>query len=303
MNELVVAEERIAERRPTYVDVATPELVPLYRMVPIRGPSGEVLESYRGVEREDTGTVVSVVSDRYGLVQHRDIARAVHAVGQALDKPDLQVETLRANPHFKAENIRLYAQGRRMEVKLVIGQKFKLDAQNEFYPAVRVFNSLDGAWAVRAEAFGVRLACTNQLFAGARSFLEFRELHLSSPSDLLGQMEKAIYEALDHFDGALDLYAQAMEQHIPVTEFVPALEGAGLPQRHVKGMAAGLPDHFGSVVWGEISRWDAYQLATSHLTHQVHVNPERERQFERAAARALLLTEGPALEGGDEVPA
>jgi hypothetical protein len=282
-------EENRAERRTTYLDVITPEEVPLYRMVPIKGPAGDVLESYRGVQREDTGQVVSVVSDRYGLVQHRDIARAVHTVAQALDKPDMTVESLRANPHFRAENIRLYAQGRRMEVKLVIGSKFKLDAANEFYPAVRVFNSLDGAWAVRAEAFGVRLACTNQLYAGAESFLEFRELHLSSPQDLLGQMEKAIYEALDHFDGALDLYSRAMEQRIPVTEFVPELERAGLPQRHVKAMATGLPDHFGSVVWGELSRWDAYQLATSYLSHEVHVNPERERQFERAAARALLL--------------
>jgi hypothetical protein len=178
-----------------------------------------------------------------------------------------------------------------MEVKLVVGEKYRLDAQNEFYPAVRVYNSLDGAWAVRAEAFGVRLACTNQLFAGRRALLEFRELHLSSPQDLLGQMEKAIYQALDHFDGALDLYAEAMEKRMPTSEFVPALEGAGLPLRHVKAMAQGLPDHFGSTLWGELSRWDAYQLATSYLTHEVHVNPERERQFERAAASALLLGE------------
>jgi hypothetical protein len=177
-----------------------------------------------------------------------------------------------------------------MEVKLVIGQKFRLDSENEFYPAVRVFNSLDGAWAVRAEAFGVRIACTNQLYAGARSYLEFRELHLSSPADLMGQIEKAIYEALDHFDGALERYADAMNQQIQITDFVPALEGVGLPQRHVRAMAEGLPDHFGSVVWGELSRWDAYQLATSYLSHEVHVNPERERRFEHAAARALLLT-------------
>jgi len=272
-------------------------------MVPIKGPNGEILEAYRGVQREDNNQVVAVVSDRYSLVQHADIARAVHAVGQALDKPDLTVESLRANPHFRAENIRLYAQGRRMEVKLVIGQKFRLDAQNEFYPAIRVFNSLDGAWAVRAEAFGVRLACCNQMYAGARSFMEFRELHLSSPADLLGQMEKAIYEALDHFDGALDLYKTAMEQQVPIREFVPALEGAGVPHRHVMTMAEELPEYFGSTLWGTESAWDLYQVATSVLSHKVNVNPERERMLERAAARALLLPGGLAPGGGEEVPA
>lgn len=282
-------------------DVATVEDVPLYRMVPIKGPNGEVLEAYRGVQREDTNDVVSVVSSKYQIVQHRDIAKAVHQVGLALDKPDMQVEVLRVNPHFKAESIRLYAGGRRMEVKLVVGRKFKLDSANEFYPAFRIFNSLDGAWALRSEMFGVRLACCNQLYAGAKAFMEFRELHLSSQEDLLGQLERAIYKALDHFDGALDLYAGAMEQRIATTDFVPALEGAGLPQRHVKAMAEGLPEYFGSVVWGEVPRWDAYQLATSYLSHCVRVNPERERQFERAAARALLLPGEVSLGGGELV--
>jgi len=294
-------EKSLIERNASCLDVNSPEDVPLYRIVPVKGPTGDVLDYYRGVQREDTGQVVSVVSNRYGLVQHRDIASAVHTVAQAMDKPDMNVESLRANPHFRAESIRLYAQGRRMEVKLVIGQKFRLDSQNEFYPAVRVFNSLDGAWAVRVEAFGVRLACTNQLYAGARSFLEFRELHLSSPSDMLGQIEKAIYQALDHFEGALEHYAKAMDQRIHVTDFVPALERAGLPQRHVKAMATGLPDHFGSVVWGEMSRWDAYQLATRYLSHEVHVNPERERRFEHAAAKALLLASGPTTEDPEMV--
>jgi hypothetical protein len=41
---------------------------------------------------------------------------------------------------------------------------------------------------------------------------------------------------------------------------------------------------------------------TDVLSHDVHVNPERERAFERAAARALLLEES-TVGGGEEVPA
>lgn len=284
-------------------DVASVEDVPLYRMVPIKGPNGEVLDAYRGVQREDNNEVVSVVSSKYQIVQHRSVARAVHAVGQTLAKPDMSIESLRENPRFKAESIRLYAGGRRMEVKLVVGQKFRLDSQNEVYPAIRVFNSLDGAWALRSEVLGVRIACANQLYAGAKALMEFRELHLASQEDLLGQMEKAIYVALDRFDGALDLYKSAQEHQMPLRDFVPSLEGAGIPHRHVMTMAEELPEYFGSTLWGTASKWDLYQAATSVLSHKVNVNPERERMLERAAARALLLDADFTVEGGEGVPA
>lgn len=292
---------RIPAELPLQTHVATVEDVPPYRMVPIKGPNGEVLEAYRGVQREDNNEVVSVVSSRYQIVQHRSIAQAVHAVGQTLEKPDMNIESLRANPRFRTESIKLYAGGRRMEVKLVVGRKFRLSSQDEIYPAVRVFNSLDGDWAVRSEVLGVRIACCNQLYAGAKALAEFREIHLSSQEDLLAQMERAIYEALDRFDGALDIFKNAMDHQMPIRDFVPALESAGMPHRHVMAMAEDLPEYFGSTLWGEAPKWDLYQLATSVISHKVSVSPERERQFERAAARALLL-EG-AGEGGELIPA
>ena len=265
------------------------EEVPLYQMVPVRGPEGEILEAYRGVQRQDTKEVVSVMSSRYGLVQHADLVRALHAVGEALDKPEVPDTELAASARFTRESIKLYSNGRRMEMKLVIGEKFRLDSQNEFFPAVRLLNSLDGVTAVRMEAFAIRIACCNQLHASARSFLEFRELHLASAEDLLGQLQRATHEILDHFDDALETYVTSMHETMPLTDFVPALSAAGIPARHVDRMAQQLPEYFGSTLWGEAPRWDLYQIATSDLTRNVDVNPQRERQFERAAARALLL--------------
>lgn len=76
------------ERRAAYETIDSPEDVPTYSTVPVRGPEGEVLDGYRGVQRDDTHEVVSVVSARYGLVGHRDVASAVHQVGEALEVPD-----------------------------------------------------------------------------------------------------------------------------------------------------------------------------------------------------------------------
>ena len=268
----------------------SPQEVPLYELVPVFGPDGKTLDAYRGVRDMSSGSVVSVVSDRYGLVGHRAIAEAVHQVGAALGRPDPDAFGARAAA-FTPESITLYQGGRRMEVKLVVGQKFSLGEGETFFPGLRILNSLDGAWAVRVEAFAVRACCTNQLYAGARSFMEFRELHLSDPEDLLGQLERGIHEALDHFSGALDLFGESMRERMDLVDVVPALETAGIPRRHARAIGEKLPEYFGSTLWGQTSRWEAYNLATDVLTHDVHVAPDRDRAFERMAARALLLSE------------
>ncbi len=99
------ATESLSEthRRP-YETVAAPDQVPLYDLVPVKGPEGEPLDSYRGVRRRDTSEIVSVVSSRHQLVQHREVAEAVHAIGEALERPVADATA----PTFPREVIRLF---------------------------------------------------------------------------------------------------------------------------------------------------------------------------------------------------
>ncbi len=271
-----------------YETVAAPEQVPLYDLVPVHGPQGEPLEAYRGVRRKDTSQVVSIVSHRYQLVQHREVAAAVHAIGEALEQPDLDATALT----FPREQIRLFAGGRRMEIRLVVGTRYELAPGESLYPGVRVMNSLDGSWAVRAEGTGVRIACANQLYAGMHSLVELREVHLSSATDLMGMLQKAIHTILSRFGDALRVYADAMGEEILAEDVTPSLVAAGLPRIHaatIGARAEAVASHNAL-----LTRWSAYQVATEILTHEVgqRVSPERSRGFERAAARALLISDG-----------
>ncbi len=271
-------------RRP-YETVAAPDQVPLYDLVPVRGPEGEPLEEYRGVRRRDTSAVVSVVSARYQLVQHREVAEAVHAIGEALERPVADA----TDPTFPREQIRLFAGGRRMEVRLVVGTRYELAKGEAFYPGIRVMNSLDGSWAVRAEGTGVRIACANQLYAGMHSLVELREVHLSSATGLLAMLQKAIYAILGRFTDALRVYEAAMGEEFLAEDVTPALVAAGLPRVHAS--AIGARAEAAASHNALLTRWSAYQVATAVLTHEVgpRVSPERARGFERAAASALLL--------------
>lgn len=267
--------------------IASPEEVPDHELVPIRGPGGESLRAYRGVRRRDTGEIISVVSDRYALVGHREVARIVHRLAETLERPALPGSAAA----FPRERIRLYAGGRRMEHRLVVGRLFRLGDGESFYPAVRVMNSLDGSIAVRVDGFAVRIACLNQLFAGrADGVVELRELHLASADGLLGQVRQAIHAFLANFGSALDLFSAAMAEDLAAAEVEPALVARGLPRSHagpIGGRCEAEASHN-----ARLRRWTAYQIATAYLTREVHVNPDRERFFERAAASALLKDGG-----------
>ena len=271
-------------RRP-YETVVTPDQVPLYDLVPVHGPRGEPLGAFRGVRRKDTSQVVSIVSDRYQLVQHREVAEAVHAVGEALERPVPDANA----PAFPREQIRLFAGGRRMEIRLVVGTRYELAPGESVYPGVRVMNSLDGSWAVRAEGTGVRIACANQLYAGMHSLVELREVHLSSATDLMAMLQMAIHTILGRFRDALQVYADAMGEEVLAEDVTPSLVAAGLPR--VYASTIGARSEAAASHNALLSRWSAYQVATEVLTHEVgpRVSPERARSFERVAASALLL--------------
>ena len=89
-----VAAERERESRRPYETVDSPDQVSLYDLVPVKGPEGQPLDAYRGVHRHDSSQIVSVVSSRYQLVQHREVAQAVHAIGEALERPVAELNAL-----------------------------------------------------------------------------------------------------------------------------------------------------------------------------------------------------------------
>jgi hypothetical protein len=272
-------------RRAAIESYAAPDQVPRFDLVPVFGPDGARLPQYRGVRRSDTHGVVSVVSHRYGLLPHHQVAEAVHAIGEALDKPAPE----EGAPAFPREKITLFSGGRRMEVRLVVGTRYELSRGESCYPGIRVLNSLDGTVALRCEGVGVRVACANQLVGGLGSLLELREVHLSSATDLLGMLQRAVHGILDKFRDATRLYETAMGEEVMAGDVEPSLVAAGLPLCYASaiGARAEVAASHNSL----LSRWSAYNLATSAITHGIapRVSPERSRMFERAAASALLL--------------
>ena len=94
MSASAIAENEGKTPRRPYETVSAPDQVPLYDLVQVKGPEGQLLDAYRGVRRRDTSEIVSVVSARYQLVQHREVAQAGHAIGEALERPVAELNAL-----------------------------------------------------------------------------------------------------------------------------------------------------------------------------------------------------------------
>ena len=124
--------------------------------------------------------------------------------------------------------------------------------------------------------------------------MELREVHLSSSTDLLAMLQRAIHAILSRSKDALHLYEAAMGDEVLAEDVGPALLAAGLPHIHasVIGSRAEIEASHNAL----LTRWTAYQVATEVLTQEVgpRVGPERSRAFERIAASALLAQGGAA---------
>lgn len=276
--------------------------IPIFDMVPIYDGTGAKVTGFNGVRRLDTNRIVAVNTDRYELVQHRDVADAVDRLAETFGASAESIpEEHSGNRHFASVKQTLYDQGRGFEYRLVIPKRFPLGDGEAFYPGVRVTNSVNGKYAVTLSGFSLRLACTNQLYAEGGNLVNVRQLHVTKELDVLGILEKGIYSFLNEFEGTVDIYAQAMHAQIPAPRVRPALVEAKFPERHAKAVGELVAAQFGS---SEISLWDAYQTTTEYLTHRMTpVAPPRARVLERIAARVLLDIDEDAEEREEAIEA
>ena len=60
----------------------------------------------------------------------------------------------------------------------------------------------------------MRIACSNQLYAGMNTLVELREVHLSSATDLLAMLQRAIHAIESRFKDALRIYEVAMGEEM-----------------------------------------------------------------------------------------
>lgn len=124
----------------------------------------------KAIVREDTGDVLSVVSSRYSILEHKHV---LNGVREALGGTDYK------------ENIQLGSNGRNFLLTVDFPMERSIEVQKGDIIALRIMarNSYDGTSAFQLMLGAVRLVCTNGMTGFTHAF-QYSQRHVGSGASL-----------------------------------------------------------------------------------------------------------------------
>jgi len=261
------------------------------RTITVQGKT-EPEESKFAVFNIDQDCVASIVSDRYNLVQHKQVTDAVVDTLTNLNlKTDCKVRESK-NRLF----VDLRFTDKRLEVptpeSIRAGQHTK-EQNEEFIVGLRVINSYDKTTGISVLPSLVRVACNNGMIVniGAKRFVKsFTIYHTNKLTEEFSTVvQKLIHDMINSVPKLQALVEQCIGDSIEWN----------LAKRIVAGLLVGREKHItqilGKLKTGEkVSRWSLYNAITSYATHGEQLKPSIE-EWLQSKAQIVLTTELKAL--------
>lgn len=249
------------ETKPVFVDTSEGEVISIAR-VPNRV----------AIVRKDNGLPISVVSDRYTVVEHQTILNGVAQAIKGLDVGevpsgvyvDRNGTRMRALFKFPALARELPAAGARS----ILGGRYN----DRLCPVIKIENTYDGTSRVSIHIGAFRFVCTNLAVGGGGVFAGgFMSVHVGEiPID---ETMKKLAEFLGGFDDIIELYRSWSDYVLPVhgpwtndddVMFGGALDEAleGIEKTHRREIKSKLR------ITKDTTVFDAYNAATDYATHR-----------------------------------
>ncbi len=169
---------------------------------------------YKVIARETDGQVYGVVSDRYEIINNREVIEFVEAL---LDDPDVQYET--AGSLKKGARIWVLV---RLGPDIVIGT-------DPISPYFLVTSSHDASQALMGMPTPVRVECANterMAVRGAKAMWSMK--HTSSVQGKIAEAKSVLGITYNYYEGFAAEVTALMEQEIPEPVF-EAINGASFP--------------------------------------------------------------------------
>jgi hypothetical protein len=175
---------------------------------------------YKAILDSNDGETISIVTNKYNLVQHKDVFDTVSKI-----------------PGYKIAKAMLYRNGGRMYVDMVseLNPKLEIMKKDDFIIKARVMNSYDGSSKLLVRSSALRVVCTNGMLApvGRKSFPV--KIHKGSVdiSHLTGKVE----EAITQWDTIAPVLRESMEKVVPTklaTQYI-----GNFPKKYIDNVIAG----------------------------------------------------------------
>lgn len=254
------------------------EEAPIFRRTtsPI-GPSFVPVEGWKQLYRDDTGDILNVAKDSYGVVQNI----VGFEIGEAL---------LDADQAVKYETGGSIKGGAQCYLTLRVDEPVTISGDNSpTYPYVVVTWTHDGSGAVQARATNVRVVCWNTLSASeaeaARTGRKFTFRHTKNVMDKIGDAKRAIagvrqehslFKVIANELAGISVSDETREQF--VTTFIPKPEADVISDRVLDNILKARKDVrglFESASIPEAHRNTAYGLLLAGTEYLDHLRASR----------------------------
>jgi len=205
---------------------------------------------YKFIVREDTGEILSCMTDSYRLVTNKSI---IEAAAPIVKKHGGEIK-----------EVSIFSNGRSVHMKWHFPKHLvKIGKNDELTPEIVVGNSYDGTLGVNIMAGAFRLICLNGAVIGIVAS-KYKNKHIKSNI------------SFDDFD---EVITETMDKtKLIFTEEFPVLQGTNFKDKHVINFLQMFPLQANEMVTQALiankpkSFWDLFNVGTNVLSHHMNRN-------------------------------
>ena len=214
---------------------------------------------YKFITREDTGEILSCMTDSYRLVTNESIIKAA--------------EPIIKKHGGKVKEVSIFSNGRSVHMKWHFPKHLvKIGKQDELTPEIVVGNSYDGTLGVNIMAGAFRLICLNGAVIGIVAS-RYKNKHIKSNI------------SFDDFD---EVISETMDKtKVIFKEEFPVLQGTNFKDKHVIDFLQMFPLQANEMVTQALianspkSFWDLFNVGTNVLSHHMNRTSQSTHSIER----------------------
>ena len=225
---------------------------------------------HKAVYNINKGQIAAVVSDRYKLVQHREMVRAVSAAITDLN--------INAAAEVKEANNRLFVDIEFADSKLYV------DKGEEFIAGLRIINSYDKSTGITVTPRLKRLVCLNGMVIQTGFVREYSITHIKSlREDFSAVVEKMLNAMINNNDKLKAMVNDCIGDSIEWELLDKILSRlCWHTTKHIDAIKKKLAEI------EKPTRWDVYNAFTNYATHGQHIKPNVEAELQKRANKLLV---------------
>lgn len=230
-------------------------------------------KGFKAIWNNEQEQVATIVSDRYNLVQHRQV---IHSVIDAISGLNLKATGQIGNA------------GNRVFVDINFTDS-KLYAQQgeEFIAGVRIINSYNCTTGIMVLPHLMRLACSNGMVVNVRWVQAFNIRHTEKlAKDFQATIEKMIKDMVNGNEKLKALINDCIKDSIEWQSMVKILAKLLTGrEKHIEAIKAIMT---AKGTEKPLTRWDLYNAFTDYATHGQQLRPNVENWLQNKAQKLLI---------------